>query len=544
MFNHRIINHLNIYFLGLILIAVSLPLSKFVLSVSIFILLGNWILEGEFKRKISILKNRGSVLVISSIVIIHIIWLLKTGDIRSGLHDIQIKSPLLALPLIIGTSRGLDKKKIYIILSFFIAAVSVASLIIAFIFFGFSGIAVDNIKEASVFISHIRFSLMVNVAIFILALFIFDNPYYNPSGIAKIIFIIILLWLLVFLGLFQTLTGIVIFTIIGYFLVIRSIYGIKSHIIRYLLFVLLIGIIPASLGLINRGVVKFYDVEEVKPDSLTLYTSNNNIYHHDLNRKEIENGKYVWIYVCEKEIMKEWNKRSELNYGGYDLKGQEIKYTLVRYLTSKGLRKDSVAIWKLSNNDVRNIEKGIANYIYSDKFSAKALMYRVIWEFDCYRKGLNPSGHSLTQRIEYWKTGLKLVSKNFWLGVGTGDLQAAFDKQYEDDDSVLDPHWRLRAHNQFLTFFIAFGVFGFLFCVFALFAPVVFEKKYYDAIFMIVFCIGILSFFNEDTLETHTGATFFAFFYALLLFGIKDESTVGSQQSAVDSQQSTKAKNN
>ena len=519
---------MNIYFLGLILIAVSLPLSKFVLSVSIFILLGNWILEGEFRRKINILKNRSSVLIISSIVIIHIIWLFKTGDIQSGLHDIQIKSPLLALPLIIGTSRGLDKKHISIILSFFIAAVTVASLIIAFIFFGFSGIAVDNIKEASVFISHIRFSLMVNIAIFILALFVFDNPYYRPSGIVKIIFIITLLWLIVFLGLFQTLTGIVIFAIIGYFLVMKSVYRIKNHIIRYLLFVLLIGIIPASLGLIQFEVVKFYDVEEIKPDSLVLYTSNNNIYHHDLNREEIENGKYVWIYVCEDEIREEWNKRSELDYGGYDLKGQEIKYTLVRFLTSKGLRKDSVAIWKLSNNDVRYIEKGIANYIYSDKFSAKALIYRIIWEFDSYRKGLNPSGHSLTQRIEYWKTGLKLARKNFWLGVGTGGLQAAFDKQYKDDNSMLDPDWRLRAHNQFLTFFIAFGVFGFLFCVFALFAPVVFEKMYYDTIFMVVFFIGILSFLNEDTLETHTGATFFAFFYALLLFGLKDKSTVNN----------------
>jgi len=331
--------------------------------------------------------------------------------------------------------------------------------------------------------------------------------------------------------LFQTLTGIMIFTIIGYFLVMRFVYRIKNHVIRYLLFVLLIGIIPASLGLIHLEVVKFYDVEEIKPDSLVLYTSNNNIYHHDLNREEIENGKYVWIYVCEDEIREEWNKRSELNYSGYDLKGQEIKYTLVRFLTSKGLRKDSAAIWKLSDNDVHNIEKGIANYIYSDKFSAKALIYRIIWEFDHYSKGLNPSGHSLTQRIEYWKTGLKLVRNNFWLGVGTGDLQIAFDKQYDDDNSILDQDWRLRAHNQFLSFFIAFGVFGFFYCVFALFAPVVLEKKYNDAIFMIIFIIGVLSFLNEDTLETHIGASFFAFFYALLLFGLKNQSTVSSQQS-------------
>ncbi|GAG87554.1 unnamed protein product, partial [marine sediment metagenome] len=203
-------------------------------------------------------------------------------------------------------------------------------------FFGFTGVAVDNIKDASVFISHIRFSLMVNVAIFILALFVFDNSYYNPSGIAKIIFIITLFWLIIFIGLFQTLTGIVIFIVIGYFMVMRSVILIKNLIIRYLLFVLLIGIVPASLVLIYGEVVKYYDVEEIIPGSLALYTSNNNIYHHDLMRKEIENGKYVWIYICEDEIREEWNKRSELNYSGYDHKGQEIKYTLVRFLTSKG----------------------------------------------------------------------------------------------------------------------------------------------------------------------------------------------------------------
>jgi hypothetical protein len=71
----------------------------------------------------------------------------------------------------------------------------------------------------------------------------------------------------------------------------------------------------------------------------------------------------------------------------------------------------------------------------------------------------------------------------------------------------------------------------------------VLEKKYHDLFFMIFFIIGVLSFLNEDTLETHVGATFFAFFYALLLFGLKDvsrQSAVGSQQSAVGNQQRNK----
>lgn len=519
MFKHRIINHLNIYFLGLILLAVSLPLSKYAVSVSIFILLGNWIIEGEFRRKLYILRNRISIIIFSSVLFIHIIWLFNTIDIQSGLHDIQIKLPLIALPLIIGTSRGLTKKQTALILISFIAAVTVASLIIASVFFDFTWIKVDTIKDASVFISHIRYSLMVNLAIFIAAIFVSGNTFYQTSDIIKIILTITLIWLIIFLALFQTLTGIVIFSVIAYFLIIKMVFMIKKYVVRYILFVLLISVIPLSLFLIKNEVDKYYDVEEVNPGNLEKYTSNKNVYNHNLQRKEIENGNYVWIYVCEEEIKEEWNSRSELKYNGYDLKGQAIKYTIIRYLTSKGMRKDSAAIWKLSNNDIRNIEKGIANYIYSGKFSIRALIYRIIWEFDRYSKGLNPSGHSLTQRLEYWKTGLELAGDNFWLGVGTGDLQDAFDNQYEKNNSILDPVWRLRAHNQFLSFFIAFGIFGFLYSVFALFAPAFIEKKYYDILFMIFFFIGIFSFLNEDTLETHIGATFFAFFYSLLVFG-------------------------
>lgn len=521
MFRHRIVNHLNIYLLGLILLAVSLPLSKFITSVSIFILLGNWILEGEFKRKLNVLCNRVSILIFSSIVIVHVLWLFNTNEIQSGLHDIQIKLPLLALPLIIGTSKELTKKQLGLVLLFFIAAVTIASLIVTFIALGITQISVENIKGASIFIFHIRFSLMVDVAIFVSGFYIIDSKYSTLSWNFRIALIPISLWLIVFLIIFQTLTGILIFFVVGYFLVVRRVFFIKGYIKRYLLFGLLIGLIPGAIILINNELKGYYEVEEIYPDSLKSYTVNNNIYYHDPSREDIENGKYVWLYVCEKEMKKEWNNRSDLNYDGYDLKGQEIKFTLIRYLTSLGLNKDSIGIWSLSDSDINNIENGMGNHIYSNKFSIKALIYRIIWEFDRYKMGYNPSGNSLTQRIEYWKTGLDLVKDNFWKGVGTGDLQSAFDTQYEKNESFLENAWRLRAHNQFLSFLIAFGIFGFIYCIFALIAPVIFEKKYTDLLFMVIFFVAFFSFLNEDTLETHIGATFFAFFYSLLLFGRK-----------------------
>jgi len=36
------------------------------------------------------------------------------------------------------------------------------------------------------------------------------------------------------------------------------------------------------------------------------------------------------------------------------------------------------------------------------------------------------------------------------------------------------------------------------------------------------FIIGFLSMMNEDTLETHIGNSFFSFFYALFLLGVRN----------------------
>ena len=46
------------------------------------------------------------------------------------------------------------------------------------------------------------------------------------------------------------------------------------------------------------------------------------------------------------------------------MRGQDLQYTMFRYLTSKGLRKDSVGVSKLTILDVKNIEHGITNYKY------------------------------------------------------------------------------------------------------------------------------------------------------------------------------------
>ncbi|NJK85176.1 MAG: O-antigen ligase family protein [Bacteroidales bacterium] len=137
------------------------------------------------------------------------------------------------------------------------------------------------------------------------------------------------------------------------------------------------------------------------------------------------------------------------------------------------------------------------------------------------QKNGNPSGHSLIQRIEYVKNAAQIIKRNFWTGVGTGDVKDEFMSQYENSESQLDLKWRLRAHNQYVTFLLTFGIIGFSWIMFSFFFPVFYEKKHLDFLAIIFLLIAFLSMLNEDTLETHTGISFFAFFYSFFILGYK-----------------------
>ena len=132
MFHHRIINHCNIYLFGLIFLGVCLPLSKFGMSVGILILAGNWILELDFKRKLAVLRERKSLIVFISLLLIHLIWLFNTSDFQYAFKDIRIKLPLLVLPLVIGTSKSVSDAQLKVIILSFIGGVfagTVASMV-------------------------------------------------------------------------------------------------------------------------------------------------------------------------------------------------------------------------------------------------------------------------------------------------------------------------------------------------------------------------------------------------------------------------------
>jgi O-antigen ligase len=191
--------------------------------------------------------------------------------------------------------------------------------------------------------------------------------------------------------------------------------------------------------------------------------------------------------------------------------------TAVRYLASKGLTKDSVGVMALSEADIRAIERGVPNHLEGRRNTLRERFEEVWFELQVYGdKGL-ASGHSVAMRLEFWRTGWQIAREHWALGVGTGDTQQAFDAQYVAVRSTLAPAWRLRAHNQYLTLWVSFGVFGLLWSLFSWWWPAWKLGAWRDPLFVAWAVIFGMSCLTDDTIETQAGATFFALYYALFV---------------------------
>ena len=270
-------------------------------------------------------------------------------------------------------------------------------------------------------------------------------------------------------------------------------------------------------------VIKFYHdyfpkTDVINPAKVDRLTPSGNPYEQANWGEYTENGHYVAQYICWKEVKKEWNKRSTISYDSADLKGNKIQFTLIRYLASMGLRKDSAGVWALSPNDIKAVELGIPNYKFNSISSMNYRLYQVFWEIKDFQRGGDINGHSITMRFEYWKIALFRISQKPLIGVGTGDVRKAFDDYYDSTHSTLNKEWRLRSHNQFLEITVGFGVIGLVWFLVSLFYPGFKTKKIYTYVYFVFWMIFMLSLFTEDTLETEAGATFYAFFNSMFLF--------------------------
>lgn len=508
-----------LYYTGLILLVAGMPLSLFLTSLSQFFLVGSFLLEGNVREKFKRFFANKFAVAFAGIWLLHLVGLIWTSDLNEGFRDLRIKLPLLILPLMLAGSPPLPRKIRHLVLLVFTGAVVIGTFVSMAVLTGFIHRPVRDIRDVFIFnVSHIRFALFVCLSVFIIIRLAFVD-YKAKELFIKISAVLLVVWLIAFLFIVESVTGLLILSAVTFFALLFRIITHGSLIQKGLLIsgiiafpiVVFIGLKSVIHDFYHRHPVVIHENE--KTDLGNTYTFNK-------EDESVENGYRMWIYVSEDEMRSAWNQRSEFKYDSLDSRTQQMRFTLIRFLTSKGWRKDADAVNKLSTTEVHAIENGIANVNYQNLSNIRSRLIQIVWEFDQFSKGANPSGHSVTQRLEFWRAAKGIAMINFWIGVGTGDLRESFKKEYELMHSKLDTEHRLRAHNQYISIFVAFGIVGLLYFLFVLFFPVRF--KFHQPLFMIYFLIALLSMITEDTLETQSGATFVAFFFCFLLFTSND----------------------
>ena len=516
--------HRWVYLFSIALIMIGLPFSVALISIGEMVLAANFLLEGRRKERLAILKKTKSIWLFTGLYLMHLIGLLWTTDVSFAMDDLRNKLPLLIFPIIIPLSQRLSRREFLWIGAIFSAAVIAASFASTFQYLTHRADPGFDHRTISLFASHIRYSLMVCLSYIILL-----NCAWNEEKQTwlRVLYLVLAVWMSVFIFILQSMTGIVVWMLCSYMLLFYTLFYIKNILLRVTGITALWLTPTLIIFYLWFQVDAFYPDQELDTSTLDMVSAEGHYYHHDTFNLTLENANYINLYVSPLELEQEWDKVSGIEYTrGKDAQGQYVYTTLIRYMTSLGLRKDKAGFSQLSKRDINAIESGVANVrlLYANALDNR--IYTVIWEFDKWLKSKQVQGHSVTQRFEFWRTGWHIFQDNIILGIGTGDLNIEYNKMYEKLNSKLSKKYRLRAHNQYLNFMITFGLIGFFFFLLAIIYPF-FGNKSADSFLYIGFCLILYtSMLNEDTLETQVGVTLYAFFNAFFLYSLTGLSRV------------------
>ena len=509
--------HRKIYIIGLLIMALGLPLSSILMSSAQFILALNWLIERDFKNKFNQLINNKTVYIFLLLPLVHILWLINTSDYIWALHDLKIKLPLLVIPLILGTTRPLLDKELKWILYTFVFAVFAGTVVNIAILLNIYHIEIYDIRGISLFISHIRFALMIVLSLLICGYY-FVISFKEISIYKKIGAILIMLWFLMLLIILQSITGWITLFVVLLYIIAISYKKIENRSLRISIWGILIFAVISTFSLVTKVYYDCYYTKTYNISNLPEYTSYGNRYLNDTTSQLKENGHYINILISYKELSETWPELSNVPFDGFDVNGFYIRRNMVRYLASKGLTKDRDGLLALDAEDIKMIEDGYSSSVFRYKFIPYVKIYNVLWEIDRYVKTGDANNKSIVQRIEFSRAAFHIIRNNFWFGVGTGDVVKSYKQAYKEIHSNLNKKNQLRAHNQFITFFVTFGLFGLLVTLLSMFYPSIINWHKGGILLSGFLIIIFISMLNEDTLETQAGVTFYIVFYTLFIF--------------------------
>ncbi|MCW5899565.1 MAG: O-antigen ligase family protein [Flavobacteriales bacterium] len=491
--------------------AIFLPWSTAYLSIAQMVLVANWIawgvVAGDLKHRFRKGFTWPPALVAVSFFGLHALGLLWTSDLAWGLALCRILLPVLVFTVVLSSSPGSREGELrtILLLGAWSAVVSVA------VSFGLRAPTAADHRDLSMFISHIRLALLLCFAVVIFM------RYLGRTWWQRLAHVLATLFAVYALDRLQSVQGIFLLVLITMVFLWRNMAG-WPRAARLVARSLMVLVPAMAIAWVAARMPGLRATPVPEQSGLNAFTAGGEAYTFDATNPQRENGEHVWAWIAWGEVERTWPLRSDRSLEGSSDRGDPMRGTLVRYMTSLGLRKDSLGVMALSEADVRAIERGVTNAHAQGSRGMRRRMDAVLLEMGEYAAYGRADGHSLSMRLEYWRAGIAIVKRHWAMGVGTGDTQRAFDEQYARMGTSLAPQWRHRAHNQYLTLAISFGIFGLLWSLYSWWWPARCLGAWRDPRFIawaIIFAVGCLT---DDTIETQAGATFFALYYALLVF--------------------------
>lgn len=194
--------HHYLHLTALSILMVGLSLSNVLMSIGSIWIIANWLIEMDFKTKWNRLKKNKTLIAILLFLFWSALSLFWSADWSYAAHDLKIKLPLLAIPLVIGTTESPNRKENQFLLFLFLGVLLFTT---SWNYIRFNRMPFINIREMSFFISHVRLSILIVIAVFL-------GGYAASKKLIKWwIYLPLALWFVFYLYKSQTLSGYLIF---------------------------------------------------------------------------------------------------------------------------------------------------------------------------------------------------------------------------------------------------------------------------------------------------------------------------------------------
>lgn len=445
MFSYK--THRIIYCVLLTLLGGCMVCTHALSSLTWVLLAANWLLEGRWREKWEMMKQSPMLHAIAVFFLFHLVALLWSSNLEEGLRIAYSLLPFIVVALITLTTptvTGIPRKAI---LSAYVGTVVVITFIGLVRWLTISDLPH---REIVPYVSHIRFSLNCCMVIFLTC-----SMMRQAGKAMRWIGALTVVWMLFVLFMLRSYTG------LGVLLFVSPVIIIHDRKYKWLA---LWGVAVVAIGVLTvAGCRSYYRLSPLAQEPLRPYTQNGRPYTHRQDGL-IENGNYVYNYICSEELHNEWLRRTGTDVESISPSGYPVESVLIRYLNALGLTKDSVGVAALSDSQIEEIARGIENPVYTHGSQARKMLYVSLFEYENYRCHQAVEGFSMLQRLELWKSAIKVFMEHPWIGTGTGDMIDEMHRQQVSANSPMSGR-NLTPHNEYLSVLVMFGAVGFLLIV-------------------------------------------------------------------------------